>query len=100
MLKDAIQKNNKSSLLVYSLGQVYLEQGNLDEAINYLSQAISLDPNQAQFYCDRGFLYYSTAKLDLTKKDLQKAIDKGIEGKDDECVFKAQSMLQVLNKKP
>jgi Zn-dependent membrane protease YugP/Tfp pilus assembly protein PilF len=62
----AIESNNAGNLLG--------EQGDLAGAIAMYSQAIRLDPNLAQAYCNRGTSYTRAGRLDDALADLNRAV--------------------------
>lgn len=96
ILQDALQKNMQSPEIYYVFYQLEMKHGNYAKALGFISKSIEYDPNQASYYCERGSLYYALAKMDQAKLDFKKASDIAIEGKDDECLFKAQSFLQLF----
>lgn len=53
----------------------YLNLGQLDKAIADMSQAIELQPENMDAWCDRGIAYALTQHWDLAIKDYSKAID-------------------------
>ena len=98
IIQKGINQNPNYDKSYYALSQIELALGNLPDAFKALDKAIELKPKEAQYYCERGFLYYSSAQLDNSRQDYQKVIEIGIQGKDDECIYKAQGMLQMLGK--
>ena len=47
-----------------------------DEAIKCFSKAISIEPNKADFYHNRGFAYRKKREFDMAIKDYQNAIQR------------------------
>ncbi len=55
-------------------GSAYGEAGMNEQALADFNKAISLDPNYAQAYANRGLVYRRTNKLDLALADYDKAL--------------------------
>ena len=51
------------------------ELGEYDKAINDLSKAIEINPEYADAYFVRGFVYFNLGQTDAADKDLEKAIE-------------------------
>lgn len=60
----------KRSSIYYNLGMNYLKLNKPLKAINCLTEAIQLEPNQPLFYKDRGEIYKNFGHKDLYLKDL------------------------------
>ncbi len=56
----------------------YLEQGELDNALSDINEAIRLAPGEGQFYATRAAIYAEKGELDAAKQDLAQAKAKGI----------------------
>ena len=56
-------------------GRRYNDQGNYDQAISELDQAIGLDPKSALAYYARGYYYQNKGNYDQTISDYSKAIE-------------------------
>jgi Flp pilus assembly protein TadD len=67
----AAERNNNS---LGQLGMVLARDGQLDEALPLLSEAIRLDPNQAAAYGYRGNVYAQQGKLAEAEADFQRAL--------------------------
>ncbi|NJO41808.1 MAG: tetratricopeptide repeat protein [Cyanobacteria bacterium CRU_2_1] len=59
----------------YSRGVNAYIEGDVGEAIEALSEAIEIDPDQPVTYLDRGDLYYEQGEIDAVIADYQKAAD-------------------------
>ena len=51
---ESALENHQDYRLFHQLGLIYLEKGNLDEAISYLRQAVEVNPNSYWLYHDLG----------------------------------------------
>jgi len=71
-MKEIIQKTNPSVFI--SLGREKEKKGNYLEAIKDYTEAISIDPNSAVAYYERGSLFLDMGKYDEALNDLNKAI--------------------------
>jgi tetratricopeptide (TPR) repeat protein len=56
-------------------GRACLDKGKYDEAIADYTKAISLDPNDATAYTNRGLAYESKGEVDRAIADYTKAIE-------------------------
>ena len=63
------------SILTYNTAQVYAAVGSYEEAIEYFSVAISMDPNYSEYYNDRGSVYLRLDRLAEARADYAKAIE-------------------------
>ncbi len=63
------------SILVYNMAQVYAATGSYDEAIQYCSVAIAMDPNYSEYYNDRGGAFLQMGRLEEARADYLKAIE-------------------------
>ena len=74
-LKDAgIIDYKKTAEYWFNLGYYYAEAGLYDKAIEAYTNAIALDPNDADAYSNRGAAYYSKGQYDRAIEDYNKAI--------------------------
>jgi tetratricopeptide (TPR) repeat protein len=62
------------SVLLYNIAQVYAAIGDLEQALDHLSQAIAKDPEYSEYYNDRGMLRFKTGDLEAAREDYQRAI--------------------------
>jgi tetratricopeptide (TPR) repeat protein len=63
------------SVLLYNIAQVYTSIGSNEEAIFFLSKAMSMDPNYSEYYNDRGNLYLKLGRLQEAMNDYLQAIE-------------------------
>jgi len=63
------------SVLIYNTGQVYLAIGKLEDALEYYSRAIAMDPNFSEYYNERGSILLKLDRLSEAEADFRKAID-------------------------
>lgn len=63
------------STLLYNAARVYVYTGNYDEAINLFTNAIAMDSNYAEYYNERGNLFFKIGRLDSAMQDYLKAIE-------------------------
>lgn len=63
------------SVMSYNQGSNFCDQGELDKAIDCYTRAISLNPNYANAYNNRGLTYYKQGNLEEAIKDFKKAIE-------------------------
>ena len=61
-LENALEYDPNYSSVCYSLGNVYLNKGNLDEAIKWFSRCIEVNPNDADAYNQLGYSYINKGK--------------------------------------
>jgi tetratricopeptide (TPR) repeat protein len=66
--KDALEQQYSNS------GYRYLENGQYDKAIEEYTKAISIKPNNDDYYYYRGIVYYKTGQYDKAIKDFTTAI--------------------------
>lgn len=76
LLKKTIELASKDGSLpdleakiYHDLGAVFLDSQAYDNAIKYLSEAISRDPKNKQAYFDRAVAYFETGSFDLAIQD-------------------------------
>jgi tetratricopeptide (TPR) repeat protein len=63
------------SVLLYNIAQVYSVTGSTEEAVEYYSAAIAMDPNYSEYYNERGSLFLRTGRLQEAHADYLRAID-------------------------
>ena len=75
--KGVIQMIDKHKIAQanYKAGLALLLEDHPLKALNMFTKAIELDPNIAEYYCDRGDLLYELGKHDKALKDLTKAVE-------------------------
>jgi Flp pilus assembly protein TadD len=56
-------------------GEAYLDQNDYEQAITAFSEAIRLDPGNAQAYGSRGLAYYRQGKYERAIADYDRAIE-------------------------
>jgi len=72
---DTIKKSPHKARPYNNRGNIYLDQGNLTQALSYYNKAIEVDPSYAQPYNNRGVIYAKQKKFDLAILDYNKAIE-------------------------
>jgi tetratricopeptide (TPR) repeat protein len=72
---SADQHRLHRSVLFYNIAQVYSAIGIYDDAIQYYSVAISMDPNYSEYYNERGNLYLQLGRLEEARGNYLKAIE-------------------------
>jgi tetratricopeptide (TPR) repeat protein len=73
----AIRSKNDSADLYFVRGRAYKQIDKLDEAINDLTRAITLNPAYAEAFNHRGVTYIGKGDLKAAKKDFEKACSMG-----------------------
>jgi spermidine synthase len=68
------QLNPQNAKAFQALGEIYLEEKNISEAMNSYSKAISLDPQYANAYHHLGVCYYMQKKLNKALRFFSKAV--------------------------
>lgn len=63
------------SVLLYNIAQVYAVTGSTEEAIEYYSAAIAMDPNYSEYYNERGSLFLGSGRLEEARADYLRAIE-------------------------
>jgi tetratricopeptide (TPR) repeat protein len=63
------------SVLIYNMAQVHTHIGALEEAIEYYTKAIQMDPNYSEYYNERGNLLLKLGRLDEATRDYLQAIE-------------------------
>ena len=72
--KNAIQYS-KSSYAFVRYANVLRAKGDLRGAIDYLNEAVKLNPSDPEIYVDRGFLVMDLGDFEYAKKDFTRVID-------------------------
>ena len=62
------------SVLYYNIAQVYAVTGPYEAAVQYLSAALRMDPNYAEYYQERGSVYMKLERLEEAAQDYQRAL--------------------------
>jgi tetratricopeptide (TPR) repeat protein len=63
------------SVLLYNIAQVYAATGSVQEAVEYYSAAIEMDPNYSEYYNDRGNILFQAGRLEEARADYLRAIE-------------------------
>jgi tetratricopeptide (TPR) repeat protein len=71
---DPNQHRLHRSVLLYNIAQVYAQIGPFDQALDYFSQTMELDPNYSEYYNERGAVYYKMGRLREAEADFVAAI--------------------------
>lgn len=76
MLKKVLAKRPNSAEANHYLGRALLLRGaNLAEALRYLSRAIDIDPNRAEYYLYRGWAANDAGQPGVAQESLTKALE-------------------------
>lgn len=85
-LKGAETNFNKAMKLRPDFGSIYLgkgviayRRGRFEESADLLSQAIKRDPSSGMAFYNRGVVFYQQGKYAVAEKDLNRALELGIE---------------------
>ena len=72
---NAVSPNDpQSGATLNYLGYMNADRGvKLDESLNYIKQALTLDPNNAAYLDSLGWVYFKLGKYDLAEENLTKA---------------------------
>jgi len=72
---NAVSPNDpQSGATLNYLGYMNADRGvKLDESLNYIKQALTLDPNNAAYLDSLGWVYFKLGKYDLAEENLNKA---------------------------
>jgi tetratricopeptide (TPR) repeat protein len=92
-----IQVNPDVSSGYYALAQLQMAEGPSIAAIDSLTKALELDPDNLQFLWDRGFLYYSNGKIPESKADMEKIVKLGNPETDGEILLNAGTILNSFS---
>ncbi|MDX6708508.1 MAG: hypothetical protein QOI48_4354 [Solirubrobacteraceae bacterium] len=63
------------SVLLFNIAQVHAHIGPFEVAVDYLSQAMEMDPNYSEYYNDRGAVYFKMHRLAEAERDYLHAIE-------------------------
>ncbi|MDR0873801.1 MAG: tetratricopeptide repeat protein [Prevotellaceae bacterium] len=75
-IKSGFEKYPTNTFMLESLVNYYVLTGNdLNEGLNYLNEAIKLNPNMAQYYCVRGNIYDAQQQFEKAKNDYDKTVE-------------------------
>ncbi|GEM_PF-1610328 len=85
-----------SSRAAFLMGMIALQQGNAEEAMAYLTQAIELDPEEPQYYWERGFLALGLGQVEQARADMEAILRVGNPRQHGELMLRASSQLNFL----
>ena len=72
--KKVLAENPQSAVVLNYLGYMNADRGvRLDESLNYIKQAVSLDPTNGAYLDSLGWAYFRLGKFDLAEENLTKA---------------------------
>jgi len=72
--KKVLAENPQSAVVLNYLGYMNADRGvRLDESLNYIKQAVSLDPTNGAYLDSLGWAYFRLGKYDLAEENLNKA---------------------------
>ena len=77
-LDDHLQASEQRlhrSVLVYNLAQVHARLHNTREALDLMTQAITMDPHYSEYYNDRGSIYLALDKYENAIEDYRRALE-------------------------
>jgi tetratricopeptide (TPR) repeat protein len=63
------------SVLLFNIAQVHAHVGPYEDAIDYLSQAMMMDPNYSEYYNDRGAVFFKIGRVEEAARDYRRAIE-------------------------
>jgi tetratricopeptide (TPR) repeat protein len=63
------------SVLLFNIAQVHAQIGPYQDAIDYFTEAMALDPNYSEYYNDRGALYFKLGDYGRAEHDYHRAIE-------------------------
>ena len=63
------------SVLLFNIAQVHAQIGPYEDAIDYFTRAMEMDPNYSEYYNDRGAVYLKMGRLEDAERDYLRAID-------------------------
>jgi tetratricopeptide (TPR) repeat protein len=97
IINDLVRVAPEHAATHFILSRVQLLEGNVSGALESLSKAIELDPNQPQLFWERGFLYYSNGMISEARSDLGKLINIADAETDGELLYKADTLLKSFS---
>jgi len=72
--KKVLEADPQSAVTLNYLGYMNVDRGvRLDESLNYIKEALSIDPNNGAYLDSLGWAYYRLGKYDLAEESLNKA---------------------------
>jgi tetratricopeptide (TPR) repeat protein len=72
--KKVLAENPQSAVVLNYLGYMNADRGvHLDESLNYIKQAVSLDPTNGAYLDSLGWAYFRLGRYDLAEENLNKA---------------------------
>jgi tetratricopeptide (TPR) repeat protein len=72
--KKVLAENPQSAVVLNYLGYMNADRGvRLEESLNYIKQAVSLDPTNGAYLDSLGWAYFRLGKYDLAEENLNKA---------------------------
>ena len=74
ILREVIEKDSADTEALNLLAVISLEQGNIDESIGLLRQAIAANPNSATLYLNLGVAYLHRGFIDMSAQQFRTAI--------------------------
>jgi len=75
LLKGVDEAAIKEPEIFYNIAVMFLNQSRPEDAIAYLTKAVTLSPTFVDGYFQRGLAYLQLQKLDLCKADLRKVLE-------------------------
>jgi tetratricopeptide (TPR) repeat protein len=63
------------SVLLFNIAQVHAQIGPYEDAIDYFSQAMEMDPNYSEYYNDRGAVHFKLGRPADAERDYLRAIE-------------------------
>jgi len=63
------------SVLLFNIAQVHAQLGPYEDAIEYFSEAMAMDPNYSEYYNDRGAVYFKMRLFARAERDYLQAIE-------------------------
>jgi tetratricopeptide (TPR) repeat protein len=72
---DANEHRLHRSILLYNIAQVYAAIGAREEAIEYFTRTMEMDPNYSEYHNDRGNVLLQMDRLEEAKADYLRAIE-------------------------
>lgn len=91
--------NPDSSEAAFLLGLVALQEGDAQEAMAQFTQAIELNPEEPQYYWERGFLALGLGQVDQARTDMEAILRVGNPRKHGELLLRASTQLNFLGGK-
>jgi tetratricopeptide (TPR) repeat protein len=79
MFRKVLTINPKNSMTLNYLGYMLADRGvRLDEALGFIQQAVSMDPQNAEFLDSLGWVYFRQGKYELAEDNLRRALAKSV----------------------